>query len=204
MQGNTGALMSRLGRAQKEMGAIVRSRMEEFASNSNWFSELCFCILTANYTAEGGIRIQNSVKDFSGLSRQKIEKVLRSHGYRFPKVRSEFLFLAGKHRDSLHSLPLMENSLERREWLVKNVKGIGYKEASHFLRNVGFSDVAIIDRHILSVLCQHQLIEMPKTLTKRRYLEIERTLAGIARKASMSLGELDLYLWYLKTGKVLK
>lgn len=27
---------------------------------------------------------------------------------------------------------------EKREWIVKNIKGMAYKEASHFLRNVGF------------------------------------------------------------------
>jgi len=29
------------------------------------------------------------------------------------------------------------NPFELREWLVENVKGLGYKEASHFLRNIG-------------------------------------------------------------------
>jgi len=200
----TSALMSALKKTRQETGSKVRKRMKEFRANNDWFSELCFCILTANYTAEGGIKIQNSVDDFSKLPRARIEKVLRLHGYRFPKVRSEFIHLAKKHKENLGSLSSMDSSTQRREWLVGNIKGLGYKESSHFLRNVGFFDVAIIDRHILFVLHKHNLIEMPKTMTKKRYLEIECILDKIAKEASMSLGELDLYLWHMKTGKILK
>jgi N-glycosylase/DNA lyase len=81
---------------------------------------------------------------------------------------------------------------------------LGYKEASHFLRNIGFMDVAIIDRHILNILVEYGLIKRPKTLSKKNYLEIEKKLEKLAKKTRMSLGELDFYLWYMKTGKVLK
>jgi len=94
---------------------------------------------------------------------------------------------------------------QAREWLVKNVKGIGYKEASHFLRNVGFDNLAILDRHVLSVLHEYGLIdEVPRSLTCGRYLEIEEKLVELSEKLGLTLGELDLYLWYLKTGEVLK
>jgi N-glycosylase/DNA lyase len=91
-----------------------------------------------------------------------------------------------------------------REWLVKNVKGIGFKEASHFLRNIGYSNLAILDFHIINVLVKHRLVEKPKTLTKKHYLEIEMLLRDIAEKASLTLAELDLFLWYMETGKILK
>jgi N-glycosylase/DNA lyase len=91
-----------------------------------------------------------------------------------------------------------------REWLIAEVKGFGPKESSHFLRNVGFTDFAIIDFHIVDVLVRHGLIEKPKTVTKRRYLEIEELLRHIAKKADLNMAELDLYLWYMETGKVLK
>ena len=97
-----------------------------------------------------------------------------------------------------------EDAREAREWLVRNVKGFGYKEASHFLRNVGFRDVAILDRHILRYLKERGLIEeVPKTLGRRSYLKLEILLSAIARKLKLSLGELDLYLWYIMTGEVI-
>ena len=93
---------------------------------------------------------------------------------------------------------------ELREWLVKNVKGVGYKEASHFLRNIGLVNLAIVDYHIINILAKHELIEKPKTITRNRYFEIENLLRKIAEKLGLTLAELDLYLWYLETGKVLK
>jgi len=91
-----------------------------------------------------------------------------------------------------------------REWIVENVKGLGYKEASHFLRNVGFDDYAIIDFHIVDLLVDYKLIEKPKTITKRKYMAIESLLKKLARKTNLTLAELDLYLWYMETGKILK
>ena len=91
-----------------------------------------------------------------------------------------------------------------REWIVKNVRGLGYKEASHFLRNIGFDDYAIIDFHIVDILTDHKIIKKPKTLTKGKYLEIEDLLRNLANKTGLTLAELDLYLWYMETGKILK
>jgi N-glycosylase/DNA lyase len=91
-----------------------------------------------------------------------------------------------------------------RDWLVKNVKGLGMKESSHFLRNVGYKDLAIIDFHIVDLLEREKLIERPKTITPKKYLEIEETLTKLGEKTSLNLAELDLYLWYLETGKILK
>ena len=95
---------------------------------------------------------------------------------------------------------------EIREWLVKNIKGLGYKEASHFLRNIGFKNIAIIDYHIIDILARYRIIKKPKTrsLTRKRYLEIERVLRELSEKTGLALGELDLYLWFLETGRVLK
>ena len=81
---------------------------------------------------------------------------------------------------------------EFREWLVKNIKGIGYKEASHFLRNIGYDGLAIIDFHIIDVLEKNRLIRRPKTLTRAKYLEIEKVLKRLADRMKLTLAELDL------------
>jgi N-glycosylase/DNA lyase len=91
-----------------------------------------------------------------------------------------------------------------REWLSENIKGIGPKEASHFLRNIGYTNFAILDFHIIDILIRNGLFEKRKPLTKREYLEIEAILKKIARKVNLNLAELDLYLWYMETGKILK
>ncbi|MEM3553264.1 MAG: N-glycosylase, partial [Candidatus Bathyarchaeia archaeon] len=92
-----------------------------------------------------------------------------------------------------------------REWLVKNIKGLGFKEASHFLRNVGYFNLAIIDRHILRILSKYGFISNnSKSLTKKVYFEIESILEMLAKKVDLTLAELDLYLWFMETGKILK
>ncbi|MDI9608721.1 MAG: N-glycosylase/DNA lyase [Candidatus Verstraetearchaeota archaeon] len=169
------------------------------------FSELCFCILTANYTAEGGIRIQRSLaQHFRSKPIQEMAECLSSLGHRFPNKRAEFICGARRLCDGILQALGMDD-LRAREWLVENVKGLGYKEASHFLRNIGRKDVAIVDRHILRFLQQKGLIDsIPKTLSRRKYLSFERLLSEISASLGISLAELDLYLWYMMTGKLLK
>ena len=87
---------------------------------------------------------------------------------------------------------------------MRNIKGLGYKESSHFLRNIGYDDYAIIDSHILDLLKRNNLVTPPKTLTRKKYLEIEAILRAIATRTDLTLAELDMYLWYMETGKILK
>jgi N-glycosylase/DNA lyase len=214
-----------LAELERVRGSAVREtverRLREFSEagkggEERWFSELCFCILTANYTAHGGMRIQNELgaEGFCNLPHPELVARLRELGHRFYNMRGKFIVEARGKKVKEELLALCGGKLETenreletemREWLVENIKGLGWKEASHFLRNLGYFDVAIIDRHILFILHKYGYIkEIPKALGKRRYLEIEGMLAGIAKEARMSQGELDLYLWFMKTGKVLK
>ena len=139
------------------------------------------------------------------LSEDKLAEELKVLGHRYPKSRAKYIVEARRYIDSLKEIiEKFKDENELRKWLVENIKGIGYKEASHFLRNIGFSDLAIIDFHIIDILAKYKLIQKPKTLTERKYLEIENLLRRIAKKLSASLAELDLYLWYMETGKILK
>jgi len=195
---------------KSEVAEKVKKRMEEFdeirKSGEGIFSELCFCILTANFSASGGIKIQKALHDaFMNMPEKELAKELRRLGHRFPNTRAKYIVEARKWKNNLKEIiGTFDDEKELREWLVKNVKGIGYKEASHFLRNIGFRNIAIIDYHILDLLCRYKVIEKPKSLTKRKYEEIEKLLTKIARMAGVTLAELDLYLWYMETGKVLK
>lgn len=93
-----------------------------------------------------------------------------------------------------------------REWLVNNIKGIGYKEASHFLRNIGFGkNIAILDRHILRNLKIFGVIkEIPKSISKAKYMKIEKIMAGFAKEVDIPISHLDLLLWYKETGEIFK
>ena len=170
------------------------------------FKELCFCIMTANCSAAKCIEVHETIGDeFLNVSEIELADRFKELGYRFPNVRSSFIIKARKKMYQLENVIKSANDGNQlRDWIVKNIKGIGYKEASHFLRNIGFNEYAIIDFHIIDLLAKHNIVEKPKTMTKTKYLEIEEILKNIGNKLKLNMGELDLYLWYLETGKILK
>ena len=193
---------------------VVKQRMREFQftrgeDSCRWFEELVFCILTANSSAEVGLRCVKALKEkdhiFHG-SKGMVRKTLEEVGHRYALRRAEYIVLARKGSKELKENVLrMGNTMAAREWLVKKFKGIGWKEGSHFLRNVGFLDVAILDRHVLRVMSEYGLVkEEARSLSKKKYLEYENILRKVSSELRMPMGELDLYLWYMKTQKILK
>jgi len=186
-----------------QISNVINQRVEEFQNIphdfNSLFRELSFCLLTAGASAELGIKTISHLGNtiYKGTL-EDIQKKLKEV-YRFHTIRAGYIFQA---RNNFKKINL--NSPTIREDLVENIKGLGMKESSHFLRNVGFKDYAIVDFHIIDILVKNKIIDRPKSLTKNKYLEIEQILKGLADKLKMSLAELDLYLWFLETGKVLK
>ena len=197
---------------QKEIGKKVNQRLKEFSSFSKkrkeeWFSEMCFCLLTANSKASTAIAIQKELRaeGFIYCTKKQLVNAIKRNKHRFHNNKAKFIMEARKFVDIKDILRGLKTSKEKREFLVKNIKGLGYKEASHFLRNTGSFDLAILDRHVLNLLVENGFLkEKPKTLGKKQYLEIEEILGKMSKKLKMTQAELDLYLWYMKTGKILK
>ncbi|MFW9783923.1 MAG: N-glycosylase/DNA lyase [Candidatus Heimdallarchaeota archaeon] len=193
-----------------EISEVIKSRINEFSEirdldGDTIFKELCFCIMTANCAAEKCIEIHEKIGEkFNFLSQTDLTKMFKKYGYRFPNIRSQYIIQARDFKIDLEEKIKLDSNDELREWLIKNIKGFGYKEASHFLRNIGFNDYAIVDFHIVDLLVEYNLIEKPKSMSKQKYIEIEIILKNIANKLDLSLAELDLYLWFLETGKILK
>lgn len=203
-------LISQIKQLQSlEISKIIDSRLNEFKelnkkTNEDWFCELSFCILTANSKAATALNIQNELgkKGFLCETQKNICKCIKKNKHRFHNNKSKFIVEARKHKN-IKDILIKEK--DPREWLVNNIKGLGFKESSHFLRNVGYDDYAIVDRHILNVLKENNIIaEKPKSLNKKVYLEIENRLGNLAKKLNFTQSKLDLYLWYIRTGKVLK
>jgi len=201
--------------ADPRIRKMVEDRVAEFKTINTldtyrWYEELTYCLLTAFSSAAMGQKCVNALRRRNALlegSMEEIRSCLIDTGHRFPNKRAEYIYntqrLAPILKETIQSF---NTSHEAREWLVKNIKGLGWKEASHYLRNVGYLDLAIIDRHIIDNLREHGIIELDpeKGFTKKRYLLVESILGIIAKEVNMVLGELDLYMWYRKTGQVLK
>ena len=197
----------------------IRSRLAEFeevgrtASDEKLFEELVFCIYTAGASARMGLRSVEAVRPvlMTGTLRD-IQRAL-DHRHRWPEARGAYTFETREYlrercglrmRDLLSSF---ETTEERRDFFAANpgVRGLGYKEASHFLRNVGFRGYAILDKHILGRLAELGVIESPKPpSTKKRYLDLEQKLKLFSERIDIDFDELDLLLWYTKTGEILK
>lgn len=209
---------------QSPINKKINQRLTEFSSFKNkssedWFSELCFCLLTANAKAKTALTVQQELgfSGFSTLSVSELTKTLLDNKHRFHNTKARFIIDARQYieikniminiikQEDIKQKNKGKEEHEAREWLVQNVKGFGYKESSHFLRNVGYQNVAILDRHILNILFQYKIIKnIPKTLTRKKYLAIEKKMETLADAVSMTQAELDLYLWHMKTGEVLK
>ncbi len=194
-----------------EISEVIQSRIQEFSqikkkSIKEIFVELCFCIMTANCGAEKCIEIHDLIgNEFLNLSEEDLVSKFKEYGYRFPNVRANYIVNARDFKERLNEILFSsEDRIALRDSLVKAIKGLGYKESSHFLRNIGFTDYAIIDFHIVDLLQKYGLIEKPKTMTKSKYHEIEEVLMKLGQKLGLNMAELDLYLWYLETGKILK
>jgi len=194
-----------------DISNTIDKRIDQFSSVfesgiDEIFKEMCFCIMMANCGAKKCIEVQERIDNgFLMYSEDKLRKKFKEFGYRFPNIRANYILEARGYLSELENkLSSDIDEFDLREWIVKVIKGLGYKEASHFLRNIGYRNYAIIDFHIIDLLVKFEIIEKPKTLTKNKYLEIESILKELGDKLHLDLGKLDLYLWYLETSEILK
>jgi N-glycosylase/DNA lyase len=197
----------------------IRRRLAEFrdvrrrASDERLWEELVFCIFTAGASARMGLRSVEAVRALlAGGAHEELARAL-SGVHRYPNSRSGYIVVTRDYLREDCGMRLRErlesfaDPLARRDWLARErrIKGLGYKEASHYLRNVGFRDYAILDKHILRSLAELGVIESPTPPTTRgRYLVIEESLRRFAARLAIDFDELDLVLWSMKTGEILK
>ncbi len=197
---------------------IVR-RLAEFRSvyeqgDQAIFEELCYCILTAGSSAKMGLRTVTALRDIllTGSLRD-LQQRAHENRVRFWRVRPAYIVQTRDFFKENYGLRLKNliNSFDcrhaRRDFFAKNkeIKGLGYKEASHFLRNIGFPGYAILDKHILNSLMDLGVISRQVPPTRRvDYLAIEERLACFAEEIGIDMDHLDLLLWSQRTGEILK
>ncbi len=192
----------------------IIQRLQEFQSFKNksskeWLSELNYCILTANSKASTATLVQKELdKKGDRITIEEATAILRKHNHRFHNTKAERIIKAKEHKnikEVLQAIIRKEGVMKARDWLVKHVEGIGMKEASHYLRNTGHDGLAILDRHIISTMKENGIIdEEPKLLDTKTYLELEKKFLNLSKKLNIRPAELDLTLWCLKSGTVLK
>lgn len=197
----------------------IRHRLAEFAAIREagtdvvLFEEMVFCFFTGGCSAAMGLRSLEAVKPILlTAGREELAAALVGR-HRYPNARARYVaesrdFLVSEHGMRLREkLTSFANPHERRDWLVreKGIKGLGYKEASHYLRNIGYTGYAILDKHVLNCLAELKIIDDAKPPnTRARYLRVEDKLKQLSALTGIDFDELDLVLWSMKTGVILK
>jgi len=187
----------------------IRKRLKEFkelkkATKNKKFLELCYCLCTplSNAKKVYGVINKDSKDILLNGTKKQVQKLLKGN-CRFHNNKSKYIIEARDFIKHLNKLP--KKGEEARELLVNNVNGLGYKEASHFLRNIGYKNLAILDRHIINSLYELGVFRNDKRPTnKEEYLKMEQEMKKFAKQINIKLDELDLLLWSNKTGEVLK
>ncbi len=88
--------------------------------------------------------------------------------------------------------------MDIRKFIVKNIKGIGPKQASHFLRNIGYSNqIAVLDVHILRYMCiQGVISEEYKSVSNLKLYEyLELKLIKFLEFILAPIGFIDQAIW---------
>ncbi len=190
----------------------ILRRLDEFrrVPPEEYVMELCFCILTPQSRALHAELVMAELRE-RGFPEKEFDPTphLRdpAHYIRFHNQKGERLRRIAADRERIGAILASDiPSAEQREWLTANVKGLGWKESSHLLRNIGHLDLAIIDRHILKHMVRCGVLEaVPKSIgTRKIYLDLERRFMELAASCGMHPQELDLLFWSLEEGSVRK
>ena len=201
--------------AKKPISKRVQHYKDVFTKGNDEaiFAELAFCIFTPQSKALScwkAINILNDKKLLFTASAQEISKNISN--VRFQNNKANFLVQAREKFTSNGKLNIkkflksFDNPATLRKWIIDNIKGIGYKEAGHFLRNIGLGlDLAILDRHILRNLkFYHAIDEIPPTLTPKIYLDIEQKMINFCNDIKIPMSHMDLLMWAMQTGGIFK
>lgn len=199
----------------------ISAKLSEFddvwrkGSDARLWEELAFCIFTAGASARMGLNSIDAVRSLllDGEPEEMTRALKKAGAHRFPVARPRYIvttrayFRANFDMELRSRLRSFSDPLERRDWLAqeKQIKGLGYKEASHFLRNIGIKGHAILDKHVMKCLAEVGVVDSSKPPSNRkRYLEIEQQFLRFSRDIKVNCDELDLVLWSMKTGEILK
>lgn len=194
----------------------IKNRLDVFqdtyqnADDKKIFEELCFCILSSGTGPKVAQRSLEKIKEILITASESSLFSALDGVHKYPE-KASFLFLTREYLTKNFELDLRTklNSFvdkqEQRDFLAKNrdIKGIGYVQASHFLRNIGNTGYAILDKNILKTLYEFGVIQDIKQPTsKKQYLEKEEKMKEFSKQVGIEIDELDLLLWCRRTGYI--
>lgn len=189
----------------------IRKRLRDFEEvpANLYFYELCFCICTPQSKAKSAFIVQNELHklDYLNIDLDPTPILRRPENYiRFHNQKAKRLQLAKEQfPEIMNVLNSSKSAIQKRMWFVDNFNGFGMKESAHFLRNIGYKELGILDRHILKHLHYCGVYkEIPKITTRKSYEKIEKDFREYSRRIGIPMDELDLLFWSYEAGEILK
>lgn len=184
----------------------IKKGLKDFSSlpKKEYIHELIFCLLTPQSQAKKCWEAVVQLKETSS-EKQAISACL-SKKTRFHNNKTRYILEAKNNWEKISNKIETLETIALRNWLADNVLGMGMKEASHFLRNIGKSNnqIAILDRHILKNLKSLEIIKSIPSLNKKNYLKIEDKFKAFSKKIGIPIDHLDLLFWSEEEGTIFK
>lgn len=216
--------MRHISAAQLERAVVAicpevaaRTRIPETWEGQDAWHHLSICILSSQVPFETAFAAADALRQ-AGLLRGRYDPDLNSamgqilaspvvvdgriRHYRFPMSRGRQLAATCKAITEEGGLDKLlascRSARDARQWFVRRAPGLGPKQASMFLRNIGFSyDLAILDRHVLEYMAAVGLCEDSKKSIPclRSYEALENSLRAHAHGLGYNVGLVDRAIW---------
>lgn len=206
-----------------ERGEAIRARLVDFelVQPVEWFWEFAFGILTPQSKARHADIVIQRLRERDYFHKGgPVVDVLRSpdcyirfhnvKAHRLELLRTSWNRVSKTLHEAIRAIPdrgrvSITYARSFRDTLASQISGYGLKEASHVLRNIGWRNLAIIDRHLITNMSQFGLCESTVAVgTRRRYHALENTFAEWCSRSGYDMDEIDLLFWSQQTGEILK
>lgn len=189
----------------------AQKRLNQFQAipetNEALFKELTFCVFAANSSADMAAKAVDLLEPILHTGDADTYKEQVTGNVRFYNVRSEY---TAYNYDQLQQLnndlsTHIQQDEQPRQFIQNTFKGIGMKEASHFLRNTGHSGYCILDKHIRTTCHQLNILDNPDyPKNTDDYLDKEQKIRTFCDNHDLDVDIFDLALWSYQTGHIAK
>lgn len=125
--------------------------------------------------------------------------------YRYSKTKADYIVRTAleiykKNNSNLKEILInCKDEYEARTNLDRNAVGVGYKQASLFLRNIYYAkNLAILDSHVIRFMILMNIVENDtklKLYDKGEYVKLENRLYHYAVSRNKTISTLDIAIW---------
>ncbi|WP_027579792.1 hypothetical protein [Bradyrhizobium sp. Ai1a-2] len=147
------------------------------------------------------VEVEKTAEKIQLILRCPLEVAGRSRSYRFHVTKSNQLArTCHAVRNEAKSLQRLmdgfDSAAAARSWFLQRAPGMGPKQASMFLRNIGYTyQLAVLDRHVLNYMAALKIETAEGPGGVKWYYRCEHSLSRHAEAIGYPVGLLDWAIW---------